>query len=87
VRAWSTSSDKAETDRGRTAEGLLTCAIETLALVREGKTPKGAVISTAELAGVMARKRTAELIPLCHPLPLSKVVVSIADDATCRAFA
>jgi len=70
-------SDKAETVRTATAEGALICAPATLAAVREGKTPKGAVISTAELAGVMAAKRTAELIPLCHPLPLSKVAVTI----------
>jgi cyclic pyranopterin phosphate synthase len=75
-------SGKADSERRATAEGALTCSAETLALVREGKTPKGAVISTAELAGVMAAKRTAELIPLCHPLPLTKVDVKIlADDA------
>jgi cyclic pyranopterin phosphate synthase len=70
-------SDKAETARTAVAEGALLCSPETLAAVREGKTPKGAVISTAELAGVMAAKRTAELIPLCHPLPLSKAAVTI----------
>lgn len=73
---------KAATDRIATALATLTCAPATLALVREGRTPKGAVISTAELAGVMAAKRTAELIPLCHPLPLTKVAVEIVvDDA------
>jgi cyclic pyranopterin phosphate synthase len=70
-------SGKAETVRIATAEGALVCAPATLAAVREGKAPKGAVISTAELAGVMAAKRTAELIPLCHPLPLDKVAVTI----------
>jgi cyclic pyranopterin phosphate synthase len=70
-------SDKAETMRAATAEGALLCSLATLAAVREGKTPKGAVISTAEIAGVMAAKRTPELIPLCHPLPLSQVAVSI----------
>ena len=68
---------KAATDRTAVATATLTCAAATLALVREGRTPKGAVISTAELAGVMAAKRTAELIPLCHPLPLTKVAVKI----------
>ena len=73
-------SDKAESARTASAEGALVCAAETLTAVLEGKTPKGAVISTAELAGVMAAKRTHELIPLCHPLPLSKIEVSIAPD-------
>lgn len=79
-------SDKPETDRRATAEGVLICATETLALVREGKTPKGAVIATAELAGVMGAKRTADLIPLCHPLPLSKVAVSIVEDSRLPGF-
>ena len=76
-------SDKPDTARVAVAEGRLVCAPETLAMVREGRTPKGAVISTAELAGVMAAKRTADLIPLCHPLALSKVdVVCEVDDKT-----
>ncbi len=53
-------SDKPDTARLAVAEGRLICAPETLAMVREGRTPKGAVISTAELAGVMAAKRTAD---------------------------
>lgn len=69
---------KAASDRTATAHASLSCAPATLALVREGRTPKGAVISTAELAGIMAAKRTADLIPLCHPLPLTKVAVEIA---------
>ena len=69
------------TDRVAVAEGALICAPTTLEAVFEGRTPKGAVISTAEIAGVIGAKRTAELIPLCHPLPLAKVEVSIeADD-------
>ena len=52
----------------------------------EGKAPKGAVVSTAELAGVMAAKRTADLIPLCHPLPLSKAVVAIEPDPALPGF-
>lgn len=77
-------SGKPDTARVAIAEGRLVCAPETLVLVREGRTPKGAVVSTAELAGVMAAKRTAELIPLCHPLALSKVEVrcEIDDDAS-----
>jgi cyclic pyranopterin phosphate synthase len=79
-------SDKPATARVATAEGALTCAPATLALVREGRTPKGAVIATAELAGVMGAKRTAELIPLCHPLPLTKVAVAIAPDEALPGF-
>jgi len=75
-------SDKPPTRRTASAIGFLSCLPETLALVRAGTTPKGSVIQTAELAGVMAAKRTAELIPLCHPLPLTKAEVTIdIDDA------
>jgi cyclic pyranopterin monophosphate synthase len=75
-------TDKESTARTASAVGTLTCKQDTLALVREGKAPKGSVIATAELAGIMAAKRTAELIPLCHPLPLTKVDVRIrVDDA------
>lgn len=79
-------SDKAVTARTARAQGRLVCAPETLDLVREGRTPKGAVVSTAELAGVMAAKKTADLIPLCHPLALTKVVVTIAEDVTLPGF-
>jgi len=54
--------------------------------VREGRTPKGAVIATAELAGIMAAKQTASLIPLCHPLALSKVAVAIGIDDALPGF-
>jgi cyclic pyranopterin phosphate synthase len=54
--------------------------------VRLGKTPKGAVVQTAELAGVMAGKRTAELIPLCHPLPLTHIDVRIQPDDDLPGF-
>jgi len=79
-------SAKAPTLRIAVAAGLLTCAADTLALVRDGKAPKGAVITTAEIAGVMAAKRTAELIPLCHPLPLSAVAVTIEPDETLPGY-
>jgi cyclic pyranopterin phosphate synthase len=68
------------------APSWLRCRPETIAQVRAGTTPKGSVIQTAELAGVMAAKRTADLIPLCHPLPLTKVVVTIAADETLPGF-
>ena len=75
-------TDKEATARTAGAAGMLTCKPETLGQVRAGTAPKGSVIQTAELAGVMAAKRTAELIPLCHPLPLTKVDVRIdLDDA------
>jgi len=79
-------SDKDATTRTATAGGTLTCQPETLAQVRAGTTPKGAVIHTAELAGVMAAKRTAELIPLCHPLPLTKIDVRITIDDSLPGF-
>jgi cyclic pyranopterin phosphate synthase len=77
---------KAPTDRTATASGWLRCRPETLAQVRAGTTPKGAVIQTAELAGTMAAKRTADLIPLCHPLPLTKIGVTIAPDDDLPGF-
>ncbi len=79
-------SDKTATLRVATAAGYLRCRPETLEQVRAGTTPKGAVIQTAELAGTMAAKRTAELIPLCHPLPLTKVAVTIEADDTLPGF-
>lgn len=79
-------TDKEPSDRTASARGALRCKAETLALVREGRTPKGAVISTAELAGIMASKQTASLIPLCHPLPLSKVAVTIVPDDALPGF-
>ncbi|MBC2668370.1 cyclic pyranopterin monophosphate synthase MoaC [Novosphingobium piscinae] len=79
--------DKAVTRREAEAAGVLRCAAETLALVQAGAAPKGNVIATAELAGVMAAKQTAALIPLCHPLPLSQVVVEITPDQNLPGFA
>lgn len=79
-------SEKASTDRLATAEGTLRCSHQTLELVRDGKAQKGAVVTTAELAGIMGAKRTAELIPLCHSLPLAKVGVSIAIDEALPGF-
>jgi cyclic pyranopterin phosphate synthase len=77
---------KASTDRKAAAAGFLRCAPETLAQARAGAAPKGAVIQTAELAGVMAAKRTAELIPLCHTLPLTKAAVTIEMDDDLPGF-
>jgi cyclic pyranopterin phosphate synthase len=79
-------SAKEATARTATAHGTVTCQPETLEQVRAGTTPKGAVTHTAELAGVMAAKRTAELIPLCHLLPLTHVEVRIESDASLPGF-
>ncbi|MBB4405950.1 MULTISPECIES: cyclic pyranopterin monophosphate synthase MoaC [Agrobacterium] len=72
--------DKAETVRVAVAEGFVKMKPETLALIRDGNAKKGDVIGTARLAGIMAAKQTANLIPLCHPLMLTKVAVDITED-------
>lgn len=79
-------SEKTVTARSATAAGTLTCRAQTLEHVRAGTTPKGSVIATAELAGLMAAKRTSELIPLCHPLPLTKLEVRIEIDDSLPGF-
>ncbi len=71
---------KAVTDRLAVAEGALRMAPETLALALSGQARKGDVLGTARLAGIMAAKRTADLIPLCHPLPISQVTIDITPD-------
>jgi cyclic pyranopterin phosphate synthase len=71
---------KPVTDRRAVAEGLVRMEPETAARVAAGDAPKGDVVSTARIAGIQAAKRTAELIPLCHPLPLSFVDVEIEVD-------
>lgn len=71
-------SAKPETAREAVAEGRLVMAPATLELAMSGQGRKGDVFAVSEIAGVMAAKRTADLIPLCHPLPLSKVAVEIA---------
>ena len=70
--------DKAATDRRALARSVVRMSPETLAAVRRGDAPKGDVVGTARLAGIQAAKRTAELIPLCHPLSLSFVDVRIS---------
>ncbi|MBN9457200.1 MAG: cyclic pyranopterin monophosphate synthase MoaC [Bosea sp.] len=71
---------KAETSRMAVAEGQVVMAPETIAIVRDGNAKKGDVLGTARLAGIMAAKRTHELIPLCHPLLLSKIAVDLEID-------
>jgi cyclic pyranopterin phosphate synthase len=71
-------SEKAETQRVATAEAIVRMKPETLALIQQGGMPKGDVIATARIAGIMAAKRTPDLIPLCHPLPVTGVTVDLA---------
>jgi cyclic pyranopterin phosphate synthase len=69
--------DKPESRRVATAEGRIRMLAETLKLITEGRHKKGDVLAVARVAGIMAAKRTADLIPLCHPLPLSRVDVAL----------
>lgn len=73
-------SDKAVTDRIAVAEARVEMTAATLALVTGGTAKKGDVLGVARLAGIMAAKKTSELIPLCHPLPITKVAVDLAAD-------
>jgi len=70
-------SDKAITARVAVARGRITMLPETLALIAEGRAKKGDVLGTARLSGIMAAKKTHDLIPLCHPLALSKVSIEL----------
>ena len=81
---------KAMTSRQATATGRITMSDEALAAIRDGLVKKGDVLAVARVAGIMAAKRTSDLIPLCHPLPLTRVVLDlvieddgIAATATC----
>lgn len=78
--------DKPATTREAVAEGRVRMQPETLARALAGDAKKGDVRAVAEIAGVMAAKRTAELIPLCHPVALSKIAVTIAPDTAASAF-
>jgi len=75
-------SDKAVTDRIAVAQVEVRMLLETLALVTEGRAKKGDVLAVARIAGIMAAKRTSDLIPLCHPLPITKVAVELTPDPT-----
>src|SRR3989339_294717 len=70
-------SAKAPSERRAVARGTLRLSVATLALLRSGRTKKGDVLAAARLAGIMAAKRTADLIPLCHPLPLTSVKLEL----------
>jgi cyclic pyranopterin phosphate synthase len=72
--------DKDVTDRRAVARAVVRMAVETAELVKAGNAPKGDVLGVARIAGIMAAKRTSELVPLCHPLPLSFVDVEATVD-------
>jgi cyclic pyranopterin phosphate synthase len=78
-------SAKEETARRAVARGRVTMQAATLALITTGTAAKGDVLATARIAGIMAAKRTADLIPLCHPLPIAAVSVELTPDATASA--
>jgi cyclic pyranopterin monophosphate synthase len=78
--------DKAITTREARAEGRIVMKPETLALILEGRAKKGDVLATARIAGIMAAKKTHELIPLCHPLLLTKVAVEFEADEALPGF-
>ncbi|MEP1963914.1 cyclic pyranopterin monophosphate synthase MoaC [Tateyamaria sp.] len=75
-------SDKAITDRIAVAETWIKMLPETLDIITEGRAKKGDVMGVARLAGIMGAKRTSDLIPLCHPLPISKVAIDLEADPT-----
>jgi len=74
-------SAKPATEREAIAEGRITMSAEALAAIRDGAVKKGDVLATARIAGIMAAKKTSELIPMCHPLMLSKVAVDFEFEA------
>ncbi|KUJ85924.1 cyclic pyranopterin monophosphate synthase accessory protein [Ruegeria marisrubri] len=73
-------SDKAVTDRVAVAEGHIRMARETFDIISEGRAKKGDVLGVARLAGIMGAKKASDLIPLCHPLPVTKVAVELTLD-------
>lgn len=79
-------SNKAATVREAIAQAQVRMQPQTLAAIVSGNTPKGDVLATARIAGIMAAKQTAQLIPLCHPLPLHKVEVQLTVDETLPGF-
>jgi cyclic pyranopterin phosphate synthase len=75
-------SDKPVTARVAVAEAFIKMTATTLALIVDGRADKGDVLGIARIAGIMAAKKTAELIPLCHPLPITKVALDLVPDDT-----
>lgn len=74
-------SDKAVTARSATAQSVLHTRPDVIALISDGQLPKGDALAVARIAGIMAAKQTSSLIPLCHPLPLSKVTIDFEPGA------
>ena len=79
-------SNKAISNRQAVAEGKILMSLATLEAIEAGNAPKGDVIATAKIAGIMAAKQTANLIPLCHPLPIKKVEVQIKGDRSLPGY-
>ncbi len=79
-------ADKEVTDRIATAQGRVVMAPDTLRLILANQTPKGNVIEIARIAGIMGAKRTHDLIPLCHPLAITKVDIDIEPDESAHAL-
>jgi cyclic pyranopterin monophosphate synthase len=79
-------ADKGITKRTAVAGGQVRMSLDTLEAIEAGNAPKGDVLGVARIAGIMAAKQTANLIPLCHPLPISKVVVEITADRDLPGF-
>jgi len=81
-------SAKPDTQRQAVATGRITMSAEAAAAIRDGSVPKGDVLAAARIAGIMAAKRTGELIPLCHPLPITSATIDLAvEDAGVTATA
>lgn len=74
-------SGKDATMRSATAQGVVVMMAETLTLIADGKAAKGDVLATARIAGIMGAKKTSDLIPLCHPLPIKKVTLDLDLDS------
>ena len=79
-------SHKSVTMREAIASGKILMTLNTFQKIQEGNTPKGDILSTAKIAGIMAAKQTSQLIPLCHPLPLSKIGIEITPDETLPGY-
>ena len=79
-------SDKVVTKRSATAEALVKMSLATLQQIASGNAPKGDVLATVRVAGIMAAKQTSNLIPLCHPLPISKVSIDLQADETLPGY-
>lgn len=73
-------SGKADSDRQAVASGRIDMSAQALSAIRDGTAKKGDVLATARIAGIMAAKKTSDLVPLCHPLPLTKVAIDLVLD-------